>query len=246
MKWKTSLSQLDDGKEKIRGYDLTDLVEKSTFVDSIFLLWIGRLPSKNESRMLNALFTSCIDHGVGASSTTVARTVASTGNSLHTALAAGITALGELHGGAIEGSALFLKEHEDEDASDLAKSTSEKKIRIPGFGHKVLDHDARADVLFRVAKETGFYLEHCVFAEKLAGELVTSAGKKIPLNIDGAMAAIILDMGIDPRLAKGFFLAGRVPGLIAHIYEEKASGAGLRRISEDEIEYTGEVGRQIS
>ena len=59
------------------------------------------------------------------------------------------------------------------------------------------------------------------------------------------MAAIISDMGFDWRMARGFFIIGRVPGLVAQVYEEMTSGGGLRRIDESEIEYTGEENKKI-
>lgn len=258
MTWKTKLTHIEEEKEFIRGYSLAELVQNKTFVEIIFLLWRGQLPTKQETIMLNALFAVCIDHGVGAPSTTVARTVASTGNSLHTALAAGITALGELHGGAIENAAQFFDAyatiHEDSpstpsskegEIAKLVKKLLAEKIRFPGYGHKVLRHDQRSDMLFAIAKETGFFGKHSVFAQAVEKELNLTAKKSLPLNIDGAMAAVILDMGFDVALAKGFFLVGRTPGLIAHIYEEKTSKDGVRRIAESDIEYTGEKNKSL-
>jgi citrate synthase len=258
MTWKTKLTKIEEEREYIRGYALSDLATKCSFVETIFLLWKGKLPTSAETKMLNALFTVSIDHGVGAPSTTVARTVASTGNSLHTALAAGITALGELHGGAIENAAQFFDAYatiredspstpssKEGDIANLVKKLLAQKIRFPGYGHKVLRHDHRSDMLFAIAKETGFYGKHSVFAQAVEKELNATAKKALPLNIDGAMAAIILDMGFDATLAKGFFLVGRTPGLIAHIYEEKISKEGVRRIPESDIEYTGEKNKKL-
>lgn len=244
MTWKTNLTKIEEGKEYIRGYALSDLAEQRSFVETIFLLWKGTLPTAAETKMLNALFTVSIDHGVGAPSTTVARTVASTGNSLHTALAAGITALGELHGGAIENAARFFDAYSNEtDVPAMVAKLLAQKIRFPGYGHKVLRHDHRSDMLFAIAKETGFFGKHCTLAEAVTKEL--NVKKPLPLNIDGAMAAIILDMGFKADMAKGFFLVGRTPGLVAHIYEELQGGEGVRRISESDIEYTGEQPKSL-
>ncbi len=240
MIWKTALSSIVDGKEIIRGYPLQDLIKNRSFAEVIFLLWKGKFPTKMEAQMFDALFVACIDHGVGAPSATVARTVASTGNSMHTALAAGVATLGELHGGAVEAAARFYTENLGQNISSQLKKMKDQKIRLPGFGHKVLSHDNRSDILFSMAKETGFYGKYCELAAEIFAKLNDGAKKEIPLNIDGAMAAIILDMGFDAEMAKGFFLVGRVPGLIAHINEEKNSGEGMRRISEEEIVYTGE------
>ncbi len=249
MKWKTAISKISDGKEIIRGLDLQELIREKSFVETIYLVLKGKLPKKQEARMLNALFTAGIDHGVGAPSTTVARTVASTGNSLHAAAAAGVLAMGELHGGAIEGAAKFFQEHlgnfprtpswKEGEVEALVRGLKDRKVKIPGYGHKVLTHDHRVDTLFKVAKETGFYGEHCKFAESVGAALNKISSKKLPLNVDGAMAAVVADMGFDWRLAKGFFIISRMPGLVAHIYEELVSGEGIKRIDEEDIEYLG-------
>lgn len=240
MQWKTSISKISGEKEIIRGQDLQELIKEKSFAETIFLVLKGSLPNTNESKMMDALLTACIDHGVGAPSATVARTVVSTGNSLHTAVAAGVQTLGDLHGGAIEGAAKFFQENKDEkNLESLLQNLKEQKIRIPGFGHKVLSHDNRSDSLFGVARNTGFFGKHCQFAVDTEVALNKISSKPLPLNIDGAMAAIISDMGFDWKMAKGFFIIGRVPGLVAHAFEQMQSGEGIKRVEESEIEFIG-------
>lgn len=247
MEWKTAIAHVADGKEIIRGYDLKELIHQKSFVEAIYLVLKGELPGDKETRLLNALFTAAIDHGIGVSSAMTARTVVSTGNSLHTALAAGILSMGTLHGSAIEGAAQFFQEHvQTEDVQGLVNQLKQQGIRIPGFGHKILDHDPRSEALFDVAKEQSVYGKHCIFAERVCDALNAVSSKRLPLNVDGAMAAIISDMGFDWRVAKGFFIIGRVPGLVAHIYEEMISDNGLRRLGEDEATYVGQAERSVS
>jgi|SRR3989344_1606498 len=250
MKWKTSISCIKDGKEIVRGHDLQELIATKSFVEVACLILRGVLPKENETKMLNALFVSAIDHGVGAPSTTVARTVASCGNSMHTALASGVLAMGERHGGAIEGAAKFFQENtqeeerkemrnRDNDAAILVAKLKEEKVRIPGYGHKVLVRDLRAEKLLAIAKDLGVYASCCVFAEEVERELNKISSKPLPLNIDGAMAAILSDMGFDWRMMKGLFVIARMPGLVAHAYEELTNDEGVRRIDEGEVEYQG-------
>jgi citryl-CoA lyase len=246
MKWETSISHVEDGKELIRGYDLQDLIKEKGFVEAIFLVLKGELPNANETRMMNALFTASIDHGIGTSSAITARTVVSTGNSLHAALAAGILALGKLHGSAIEGAAKFFQDHAGEDPSLVAKTEREAKRRIPGYGHKILETDPRSASLFEAAKEMGFYGKHCKFAEELLVSINELSSKILPINVDGSMAAILSDMGFDWRITKGIFIIGRTPGLVAHVFEEMTSGDGLRRLGEDEATYTGPSKRTLT
>ncbi len=229
MQWKTSITNISDNKETIRGYDLSELIKNKSFVEVIFLVLKGNLPSVNEAKMLNALFTAAIDHGVGTASTIASRTAASSGNSMQASLAEGILAMDKLHGGATEEAAKFFSENIGEkNVADLIKSLKEQKIRLPGFGHRILTHDYRTDTLFVVAKEIGFYGQHCAFAEEVGVELNKISSKPLPLNIDGAMAAILLDMGFPWQMATGFFIIARVPGLVAHIYEEKFGDAGMQ------------------
>ncbi len=246
MQWKTALTKVTQNGEIMRGYNLSDLMRQKSFVETIFLLIRGKLPTVQETTMMNALFTAAIDHGVGVASTMAARLSASAGNSLHTSLAAGVLSLGERHGLAIEGAARFFQENSNTEvvAELLLKMKADKK-RVPGFGHRLLTHDERAELLFKIAKENGFYGKHCAFAENVGEELNKSSSKKLPMNIDGAMGAIISDMGFDWRVAQGIFIIARVPGLVAHIYEEMTSGEGLRRLEEREEEYIGETEKNI-
>jgi citryl-CoA lyase len=245
MEWKTAISTVEDGKELIRGYDLRELIAKKTFVEVVWLVLRGELPEQTQTRMLDALLSACVDHGIGVSSAMTARTVVSTGNSLHTALAAGILSLGTLHGSAVEDAAVFFETHVGTDAPSLVQSLRAQHVRIPGFGHKILNHDPRSDALFGVARTTGWYGKHCAFALAIAETLAAMIPKPLPVNVDGAMAAILLDMGFDARMTKGFFILGRVPGLVAHIYEEMTSKGGLRRLREDEAHYIGPSERAL-
>lgn len=241
MTWKTALTTIRDGKEIVRGRALPRLMETMTFTEAIFFLLTGREAGAREIKMLNALFVAALDHGVGAPSATVARTVVSTGNSLHTAVAAGVLALGDLHGGAIEGAARFFKQHSAaQDPAGLARKLKEEKVRVPGFGHRVLGADTRAQKLFALARESGFYGPYCAFAEEFEKALSALSSKPLPINIDGAMAAVLLEMGFAPEIMKGLFLIGRMPGLVAQTHEQMTSGEGLKRIEESEIEYAGE------
>lgn len=240
MKIKTSITSINGGEEIVRGHKLEDLIKEKSFVEAVFLLLKGEPPRENEARMMNALLTAAIDHGAGTTSALTARIVASSKNSLHTAVAAGILAMGELHGSAIEGAAKFFQENREiSDLAGLLKDMKVKKIRIPGYGHAALEYDHRADALFAVAKEIDVYGRHCALAEAVREQLNAVFSKTLPLNIDGAMAAILLDMGFPWQIMKGFFIIARAPGLVAQAYEEMIGDAGLRRLDESEIEYIG-------
>jgi citrate synthase len=57
--------------------------------------------------------------------------------------------------------------------------------------------------------------------------------------VDGAIAALLCEMDFDPILANAFFMIARVPGLVAHIYEEKTRMKPMRKIHPTDVEYDG-------
>ncbi len=239
MKFKTSITKIEKEAEIIRGKSLESLVKKYSFVSSIFLLLFGRLPKKNEEVMCNAIFTSVIDHGPGVASAITARVSASAGNTVHSSLAAGILGFGERHGMAVEGAMKFFYDNvNNKNIAFTIKELKDAKVRVPGFGHKVFtDRDPRSTTLFTIAKRQKILGRYSAFARVVEKELNKISSRPLPLNIDGAIAAILCDMKIDPKVGNIFFLIGRIPGILAHIYEEVSHDVGIRRIEENDIEY---------
>lgn len=246
MPYTTSITTIKNNKEYIRGYALEDLARKKTFVETIFLLLKGELPTEKEMRMLNAILTSVIDHGPGVASAMNARVSASAKNDLHTAVAAGILGLGGRHGVVIEPAMRFFYDHvEESDVAGLLKKMKEQKQYVSGYGHKIFEVDPRTQTLFALAKELDVYGKYARFAEQVEKTLNKASSKKLPLNADGAIAAILCDMGFDARAGNGIFVIARVPGLVAHVVEEMMGDEGIRRIPEEEIEYVGPKPREL-
>src|SRR3954466_8709455 len=99
--WRTAIATSDATNIWIRGQPVTSLMQQASFTDVIMLLHQGRLPSPGERRLLDALLIGVADHGAGAPSCAAARLAAS-GNrsSISSAIAAGVLAIGDDHGGA--------------------------------------------------------------------------------------------------------------------------------------------------
>lgn len=249
-KWRTALTQHVGHETYIRGYRLLDLVGNLSFAQAIYLLLKGELPSEKESKMMEAMLVSIIDHGIAPPSVISARAVASGGNSLNVGVAAGVLAFGSAHGGALEDAMKFIQEgvRSGRAVEEIVREYLEAKRPIPGYGHRYYkDFDPRTKRLMEVAKGLGFYDRHCQFAEEVQEEIGKQKGKKLVLNVDGAIAAIASEMGFDWRLGKGFFIIGRVPGLVAHVYEELTTEKPFsKRLDEErETEYTGVPPRDL-
>jgi citrate synthase len=68
-------------------------------------------------------------------------------------------------------------------------------------------------------------------------EAVAAAVKPMPINIDGALAALLYDLGFPPEAGKLLFIIARVVGLTAEVAEEHAREKPMRvRIP---VEYDG-------
>ncbi len=247
-KWRTAISWHFDKEAYVRGYKLKDLVGNLSFTEAIYLVLKGELPSEKEKNMLDAIFVATVEHSIAPPSVIAARAVASGGNSLHVGVGAGILAFGEAHGGALEGAMRFIQENAGKDPSQVVQQYIENGKRIPGYGHRYYkEYDPRSKRIMEIAKEIGFFGKYCQFAVDVEKEIESIKGKKLVMNVDGAIAAVVSEMGFDWRLGKGFFIIGRIPGLVAHVYEELVMEKPFsKRLDEEkEVEYLGEKPREL-
>jgi citrate synthase len=248
--WRTAITSNQDGKILIRGYNLDDLIGNKSYADVCFLLLKGEMPNKAEAKMLDAILVSSIDAGIAPPSAVAARTIFSGGNSLNAAVAGGILTLGDAHGGAIEKAAkLFQDELKDKNVKNINISETAKKIvddalknkkRLAGYGHKLHSIDPRTTRLLAVAKSLNFGGAYVELAVAIAEEFKNKKPEqKLPLNVDGAIGAIMSDMGLDYRLGKGLFIIARSAGLVGQVFEEWLREKPFRRLRSDLHEYDG-------
>jgi citrate synthase len=247
---KTNITSIAPGKIRVKGYDIAELMGRKSFAEVVYLILKGELPTEAEGRMMDAILTSSVDHGITPPSSLAARIIMSGGNPLNAAVAGGILTIGESHGGAIEQCARYLQEFASREgepgliAKDLLRDLSAKKIRIPGFGHRLHNVDPRTVRLFGMADELNFSGKHQRLAKEIEAAFKKD-GKELPINVDGAIAAVISDMGFDWRLGKGFFIISRTVGLVAHAYEERIRQKPMRNFGIIEHEYDGPEARNL-
>jgi len=239
--YRTSITTHVDGKPHVYGYDLTKLAGKSSFARVIYLILRGEMPDRNAEKMLDSMLTIAIDHGVEPASVVAARNVFSGGSPVQAAVAAGILAFGEFHGGAIEKTMENFKGYcppTGLGAKKMVEDFAKSGERVLGFGHRLYSTDPRTQRLLEVARELGFFGKYVKFALAIEEEL-SHGSKKLPLNIDGIFAALLCEMGFNPKVGKGVFIIARVPGLVAHVVEEALREKPVRRLSERDVEYDG-------
>jgi len=124
-------------------------------------------------------------------------------------------------------------------AAQVITEFREAKKRLSGFGHRIHNNDPRTKKLFQLAEENGVAGDYVKLALTFVEQLEKITGKHLPLNVDGAIAALLCELEIDPLLANAFFMIARVPGIVAHVYEEKTRYKPMRKIHPTEVEYDG-------
>lgn len=255
----TSISTADSGGVILRGHPLAGLMAEHSFAEVVHLALRGSLPDRGTARLVDAILVSATDHGPDAPSIHIARATASCGVPLSTAVANGIAAIGKTHGGAGEDCARILQaalagatgtpgalpQGDDQLAPIAAEIVGRAHVsgaNLPGFGHRVYkDSDPRTLALYGLARELGLFGPHARLAELVAEALSRAKGRRLVLNVDGAQAGVLSDLGYPWRQVMSLFVIGRTVGLCAHAGEELASGIplGYLNAAPASVEYSG-------
>jgi len=204
---------------------------------------------------LNLLLVLHADHEQNCSTSTV-RMVGSSGASLFSSIAAGISALsGPLHGGANQ-KVIEMLEMIRQDSGNYKKYVEMAKakdsgFRLMGFGHRVYkNYDPRAKLLKgeadKVLDQLGVddpLLDIARNLEVIALEDPYFVERKLYPNVDFYSGIIYRAMGIPTNMFTVMFALGRLPGWIAHWKEMKGDPKG--RIQRPRQIYTGETERDL-
>jgi len=245
-KWRTAIAYGDKHAVVLRGYDLQELVGEVSFAGAFLLLATGELPPPGHAKLLDAMMVSVLDHGIVPSSI-VTRYLASAGSPIQAAVA---------DGGACEQLGEQLARHvpevragretQDEAAAAIVRHFFALGRKVPGYGHALHpDGDPRVPRLYRIADANGVTGEHSRLAQAVEGELLRAKGRKLPMNQDGALGALGLDMGLDWRLLRALAFMPRSAGLAVHAVEEMTREAGWRHVPDEEITYDGPPRRPL-
>lgn len=256
-RWKSALTSIAPNAILIRGYAVDEMMGRLSFADAVYLLLMGELPTPTIGRMLNAVLVSSLDHGVTPPSTLAARNVATSGAPLKDCVAAGVLAFGPHHGGDIESCMRYLDrgltmirggDSVQQAAERIVDDCLKGGHTPPGFGHRFHTRDPRATRLFQLAMELELEGEHVHMIRAIERVLSTredATGLHLPVNVDGAIAAISADLGFAYELGNAIFLISRLPGLIAHAHEERSRQTPMRQIDPKDHEYDGSAQRRL-
>jgi citrate synthase len=255
--WPTAITDIAPNAVRVRGYDIADLMGRVSFGAAVYLILMGDLPSEPVGRLMDAILVSSIDHGATPPSALAARTVASTGAGLSQSVSAGINSINRHHGGAIEGCArqlgAIIRRAESAAVPPGAAAAAEvaemksRGERMSGFGHRVHTADPRTARLFDLAQAAGLVGDGArhIEAARAVERVFAESGKPLPINVDGAIGAILADLGFPPGVMNGLFMIARVPGLVAHVAEERERMRPMRQVVPGAHAYDGPGPREV-
>jgi ATP-citrate lyase alpha-subunit len=232
---RTTISD-DRGDEPLYdGYPASELINKGYEIPHIIgLLWDKRLVSKQEAEIVKRIIMLSADHGPCVSGAFGTILAACAGIGMSQAVAAGLIMIGPRFGGAVTDAGRYFKYAIDNKMSvDEFLGHMKKNVGpVPGIGHRVKslrNPDKRVKELVGYVKSLGIKTPHLDFA--LEVEKVTASKKdNLILNVDGTMAAVLVDLGFPVESLNGFFILARTIGLIGHWVDQKRQESRLIRL----------------
>ncbi len=202
------------------GYDLIQLIQERSFVDVLFLLFMGELPNPQQRQLLEATMVALINPGPRHPATQAAMNAAvGKTNPLHI-LPIGTAVLGGQYSGAgcIEETMHFFNAHSLSDPDTRLQNfmQSEQPEKTPGFGK----HYGSADP---VAAAIATHLASLDAAGNALAWGESFAKKLQPWGqgwlMTGIAAAVFADLNIPPHLGGPLYQLMSAPGLLAHSAE---------------------------
>ncbi len=220
---------------RVRGRDLVnELIGKCSFTEMLYFLTCRRMPDAAEIRALDACLVTLMEHGLTPSAV-IARLMAdSVPEEPQVAIASGLLAIGSVFAGTTETCAALLlgldgriRAGEAHAAAAVAREYAAAKKSMPGFGHGThKPDDPRAIRLFQFAEEIGKAARYVPLLRALAVEVDAALGRHITINATGAIAALLLEIGIPVTAMRAFSVVSRAGGLVGHLLEEQETHSG--------------------
>jgi citrate synthase len=250
--WSTAIIDIHPGEIDIRGYPIQDLIGKLSFVEMIWLMVRGEVPTPGQARLMEAALVASVDHGPHAPSIAIARMAVTCGAELNGAMASAINVLADIHGGATQQCmdlyAMVRRRQGEGMALEAAVDDALVEYRelhgkiVGGFGHRWHPVDPRTAPLLGLVEEAArageIGGEHIAIAYAVEAALTRAKGKKIPINIDGSTAVIFAELGFPPEMGRGLFILSRSVGILSHAFEQSQQGGRIKGPMPKSIPFT--------
>lgn len=223
----------------VRGHDLCkDLIGTIDFTSFFWLLVTGETPSPMQKKYVDAVLIAIAEHGLVPSIVAARMTYAAAPEAFQGAAAAGLLGCGSVVLGSAEIAGKFLMSIADgaeatgrdlkSAAADEVMALRAVKKAIPGFGHPQHSAgDPRAILLLKMAREDNVAGRHVAALRAVEAVLPDAIGRSLPVNVNGAIPAVMLDVGFPAQALKGISLLARTASIVAHLQEETTRPIGF-------------------
>lgn len=243
-----------NGDVHLLGNDLLSTVQANSVSSLTLSMLLGtQVQSKKLVNFTDFVLRLLVDHSPNVSGAVNTMIAARAGKDLVSSLVAGLLTVGPRFGGAINDAARAWLDGTESGISpkDFVDTLTKVNGIVPGIGHKKyrLDRpDPRVEALAAFSpKGKSVYLD---FARSV--EAVTASKKaNLILNVDGAIAGIMLDLLlhelkftpnqlrelVDIEFFNSFFVISRSIGLTGHFLDQKRNDEGLFRLDDQDLRY---------
>ncbi len=214
---------------RCHGYELLDLVKKRSFADVLFLLFRGELPTSDESELLEALMVSFINPGPRHPATRSAMNagIGKTDPALILPIALTTMSGKNNAAGAVEETMRFLRKQQRRQVSEVAVELIEKEVRppegdwiiSPGFGSYYNSIDIQTAKIANYLAEFSAAGKALLWGQEFSETIALHDLGWLPV---GVVAAVLTDLGFQPRAAAGIYQIISAPGLLAHGVEQSS------------------------
>jgi citrate synthase len=214
---------------EVRGFDLCgELIGHVGLTEMFHLEVRGRLPTPTERAVLDSVLVALAEHGLTPIALAARLTDLGSPGALQGAVAAGLLGAGDRFLGALDGCARLLQEWPDTDedgdrehARALVAAARAEGRRMPGIGHPThVDGDPRVPALYAAARAAGLTGLAQARLEHVRAAAEAAAGRRLPVNVDGAAAVLLTELGYPWQTARGVAVVARAAGLVGHLFDE--------------------------
>jgi citrate synthase len=251
----TAIAHTTADRVIVRGFDLAgELIGSTTAAGYFSVLVTGSRPTAVQTNILDACIVALAEHGLVPSVQAARMTYAASPEALHGAVAAGLLGAGSVILGSSEDTAHLLAAivqdaRENDRPVEISAENAVRELRaagrtVPGVGHPLhREEDPRATALLAYAEAQGVSGPHTHALTAIVEAVPEVYGRRLALNVSGAIPAVLLDADFPARAIKGIPLIGRTMSLVAHLMEEQDTpiGFALADAAEKIVGYTGPI-----
>jgi citrate synthase len=225
----TAICEFDSDRILVRGRNLVDdIMGTYSFSELLILQALGREPSKLQSRIVDSVLVTIMEHGLVPSAVVARLTLGGAPESFQGAVAAGLLGVGDRYAGTAAACGAMLERIVAVPVSERPVQSLEevaacrrRREQVPGFGHPIhRNGDPRVERLLDIAREAGAGGAFIDALDLLTESVRTELAKPLVTNISAAIAAVLGEAEIPARMMRGIVLTARCAGLVGHLLEE--------------------------